>query len=39
MYVYIHIYMYIYVYNIQQGWWWKTTYLELKVSCDQSSAK
>ena len=24
---------------IEQGWWWKTTYLELKVSYNQSSAK
>ena len=24
---------------IEQGWWWRTIYLELKVSYNQSSAK
>ena len=36
--VYIYIYIYIYTYIKQVGWW-KATYLELEVSCNQLSAK
>ena len=46
IYVYIYIYIYIYIYMciyiyiyIKQGGWSKATYLELKVSCNQLSAK
>ena len=40
IYVYMHICIYIYIYiYIKQGGWSKATYLELKVSCNQLSAK